>query len=101
MEAGLSTNYQEDRLYILYVIINHDFFFTTHYMCIIFERKKNKFLLGLNMFLHVYDYLIQNSWIRKKCIFELKYFPPEVPNFYGFIRFNIFKNHHGEYIDIL
>lgn len=83
------------------MIINHDFFFTTHYMCIIFERKKNKFLLGLNMFLHVYDYLIQNSWIRKKCIFELKYFPPEVPNFYGFIRFNIFKNHHGEYIDIL
>lgn len=76
------------------------FFYHTLYVYY-FQKKKTQVLLGLNMFLHLYDYLIQNSWIRKKCIFELKYFPSEVPNFYGFIRFNIFKNHHGEYIDIL
>lgn len=83
------------------MIINHDFFFYHTLHVYHFRKKNTQVLLGLNMFLHVYDYLIQNSWIRKKCIFELKYFPPEVPNFYGFIRFNIFKNHHGEYIDIL
>lgn len=84
----------------------HDFktwFFLPYLTCISFSKEKKtqvcycrfKYVLACMII------FVQNSWIRKKCIFELKYFPPEVPNFYGFIRFNIFKNHHGEYIDIL